>query len=109
MNSAYMFMGVAAAASRAERALAAIGDINDRTVCRWCLRKFDPAQQQPRTTAERGALRTRLHMADNGSELVICDNCWPGAMGHAHFVHGQAVPCADPTVVPNLLLRQSEP
>lgn len=80
-------------------------DINDRTICRWCKRKFDPDQQKPRSIAERGELRRRLMMADNGSELVICDNCWPGAAGDCHVMHGILVPCADPTVVPNLLLR----
>jgi hypothetical protein len=73
--------------------------------CRWCLQQFDPAGQQPRTTWERGQLRTRLMMADNGSELIICDNCWHGAFGSATFIHGQAVPCSDPNEIPNPLLR----
>lgn len=79
---------------------------DDRTICRWCLERFDSARQQPRTTWERGQLRTRLKMADNGSELVICDNCWHGARGSAVFMHGQAVPTQDPEIIPNLLLRQ---
>ena len=77
----------------------------DKNVCRWCLQLFDPAAQQPRTTQERGALRTHLHMADNGSELVCCDTCWPGAIGMQSFSHGRAVPCADPNEITNPLLR----
>ena len=108
MNAAQIFFAsVAAEEPPLPPRIGAI-DINDRIICRWCLRKFDPQQQKPRTIAERGALRTRLAMADNGSELVICDNCWPGAMGGPTFLHGQAVICADPNIVPNALLRQTQ-
>ena len=73
--------------------------------CGWCLERFDPERSAPRTTAERGQLRTRLMMADNGTELAVCDNCWSGANGFATFIHGKVVPCADPNEIPNLLLK----
>jgi hypothetical protein len=45
-------------------------------------------------------------MLDRGTELVICDNCWAGAFGYRQRIHHQVVPCDDPTVIPNPLLRQ---
>src|SRR5271155_3737944 len=80
-------------------------DLDNPNTCRWCLQRFDPAAQQPRTTWERGQLRTRLKMADNGSELIICDNCWPAAYGYSALMVGQPVAGSDPEVIPNPLLR----
>jgi hypothetical protein len=77
----------------------------DKKVCRWCLEVFDPEKQQHRSTRERGALRSNLMMADNGSELVCCDNCWQGAFGAKTLMHGVMTPCEDPTEIPNILLR----
>ena len=77
----------------------------DPTICRWCLQPFDPALAQPRSIWERGQLRAHLKMADNGSELAICDTCWPAAFGYATFLHGQAVPNGSPEWIPNPLLR----
>lgn len=81
-------------------------DLSSRNTCRWCLEKFDPTLQQPRSIRERGQLRTRLMMADDGSEPPICDSCWSGANGHAVFLMGQVVPCSDPDVITNPLLRR---
>lgn len=80
-------------------------DLNSRSTCRWCLEKFDPARQQSRSIRERGQLRTRLMMADDGTDPPICDACWSGANGFQVFLMGHAVPCSDPNVVPNPLLR----
>lgn len=82
-------------------------DINDRTICRWCLRKFDIERALPRQIRERGQLRTNLKMSDNGSELVICDDCWPGAYGYLSVTMGQLIPTPDPNVIPNPLLRRA--
>ena len=43
-------------------------------------------------------------MADNGTELVCCDNCWEGAIGARVLIHGRVVP-SDPNAVDNPLLR----
>jgi len=75
----------------------------NRTTCRWCLNPFDVSQQH-RSTPERGYLRTNLRMADNGSELVCCDECWQGAIGTRVWTHGRVVP-SDPSVIDNPLLR----
>ena len=78
----------------------------DRNTCRWCLEKFD-VTQQVRSTRERGALRTGLKMADDGTELVCCDACWQGAnYGSKTLIQGRVVP-ADPEAIDNPLLRAS--
>ena len=51
-----------------------IDEPSDRRFCRSCLQPIFSEEQ--RITAERGALRARLMMADNGSEVAVCDNCW---------------------------------
>lgn len=75
----------------------------NRTTCRWCLRPFD-SSQVVRTTAEYGYLIPHLMMADNGSLPVICTDCWQGAIGAKHLMHGQLIP-ADPNVIGNPILR----
>lgn len=75
----------------------------DRNTCRWCLEKFD-YEQQVHSTPERGYLRTNLMMADDGSELRCCSECWQGAIGAKVLIHGRVVP-SDPNVIDNLLLR----
>lgn len=94
------------AAAGAEKPRPRVGtiDIHDRTTCRWCLQKFDPERAKPRPTIERGALRTRLMMADNGSELVICDDCWDGATGTPQLIQGRVVPGDPHAVLPLLQL-----
>jgi len=82
-----------------------ITEYHNRTTCRWCLEPFDPTLAKDRTIWERGRLRTNLMMHDNGNELVICDNCWAGAFGYKQRIMHQQVPCDDPTVIPNPLLR----
>jgi hypothetical protein len=77
-----------------------------RNICRWCLEKFDPGMAKPRTTWERGQLRTKLKMADDGSELVICDRCWD-AVFYQHFTMGGSPQHHEPEIVPNLLLRET--
>lgn len=77
----------------------------DRNTCRWCMEKFDVSMQE-RSTSERGYLRTNLKMADNGSEIVACDNCWQGAIGARSLMMGRVVP-SDPNVIDNPLLRAS--
>lgn len=77
----------------------------DRNTCRWCLEKFD-VEKQIKSTPERGYLRTNLFMADNGTELVCCDNCWQGAIGARVWSNGKITP-EPPTEVSNPLLRQS--
>ena len=86
---------------------ALVSDHEEKTVCRWCLQRFDPSKQAPRSIAERGYLRTHLKMSDNGRELVCCDECWSSAIGSRIWTHGQVIPCADPNEVTNPLLRQS--
>ena len=86
---------------------AAIGQSGDRVTCRWCLHPFD-AREQQRAIWERGRLRTNLMMADNGSELVCCDACWPGAFGQPTLMMGKVVP-GDPNQVGNMLLRRYDP
>lgn len=103
-RNAQMFFPVEAA-PRQSVADTRAADLGSRNTCRWCLEKFDPAQQQERSIRERGQLRTRLMMADDGTDPPICDSCWSGANGFTIFLMGQAVPCADPSIVPNLLLR----
>jgi len=78
-----------------------------RNVCRWCLNVFDPDKQE-RSTRERGALRSHLMMADNGSEIVCCDNCWQGAIGAKTLMAGRVVPCEDPNEIPNILLMKTK-
>jgi hypothetical protein len=86
---------------------ALISEGQERRTCRWCFRPFDPASQRTKTIAERGYLRTNLRMADNGTELVCCDDCWPGAIGYRTLMGNQVVPCSDPNAIPNPLLRLS--
>lgn len=81
-------------------------DPDARNLCRWCLERFDPQMQKERSIWERGQLRTNLKMHDNGSELVICDNCWD-AIQVPQFVRGQTIDSfGNPEVIPNLLLRK---
>lgn len=84
-------------------------DDSDRSVCRWCLQKFDESKCLPRSIAERGYMRTRLKIADNGQELICCDNCWQGACGYpspaATRGFGQIIPTPDVNEIPNPLLR----
>jgi hypothetical protein len=81
-------------------------NLGARNVCAWCLQSFD-LEKQERAIWERGRLRTNLKMADNGTELVCCDNCWSGAAGYAMFIHGRVVPPIDPEDIPNPLLKAS--
>jgi hypothetical protein len=83
------------------------GHGDNKGICRWCLKHFDPYTAKPRTTWERGQLRTRLKMADNGSELVICDGCWDSVY-YPYFTMGGVPQKSDPEHVP-LLLRTLEP
>ena len=76
----------------------------DRNTCRWCLERFD-VEKQERSITERGYLRTNLMMADNGSELVCCDQCFQGAIGARVLIHGRVVP-GDPSMVDNPLLAR---
>lgn len=81
-----------------------INDPSDRRFCRWCLEPI--FEETPRSIHERGQIRTRLMMADNGSEIACCDNCWHGAIGAGYYVNGQVVPAQDPNEIPNPLLRK---
>ena len=54
-------------------------DLDNPNTCRWCLQRFDPAAQQPRTTWERGQLRT---LVDNlkqkaGEAIVVLASAQP--------------------------------
>lgn len=85
-------------------AYAKIDDPTDMRFCRWCLKPFDFSKQE-RTIRERGQIRTNLRMADNGSEIACCDDCWSGAAGQRVFIHGKEVPQPDPNDIPNPLLK----
>jgi hypothetical protein len=48
--------------------------------------------KQVKSIRERGYRRTHLRMADNGTELVCCDNCWQGAIAARTWSNGNVIP-----------------